>query len=179
MMTSSRSGSSTWRTFLMRRQCLRVRVLCACSSSSAGAMWTSAARTRREQADPWMAAATLVRLQQQAGRGPPRVPVPRPRWPRTRGPSATHTMTINWRLLHARGGSQALGPQEFRKTKPKNTYFNLNKSGPCFAPGIRAKKRTRPEKTGPYVFSGCVRFRARNMGTVLGPPTSISERLNI
>ena len=147
------------------------------SSSSACARRPSPARTPREQVHLRMSAATFGRLQQQAGGRPPRVPVPRPRWPRTRGPSATHTMTINWRLLHARGGSQALGPQEFRKTKPKNTYFNLNKSGPCFAPGIRAKKRTRPEKTGPYVFSGCVRFRARNVGAVLRPPKSTSERL--
>jgi hypothetical protein len=73
-------------------------------------------------------------------------------------------------------GARRLAHRNFANIK---TYFNLNKSGPCFAPGIRAKKRTRPEKTGPYVFSGCVRFRARNVGTVLGPPTSTSERLNI
>jgi hypothetical protein len=59
----------------------------------------------------------------------------------------------------------------------KNKYFKFNKYGPFFGPGIRTKKRTRPEKTGPYVFSGCVRFRARNVGAVLGPPTSTSERL--
>jgi hypothetical protein len=46
-------------------------------------------------------------------------------------------------------------------------------------PGIRAEKRPRPEKTEPYVFSGCVRFPARKVGAVLRPPTSTSERLNI
>ena len=76
-------------------------------------------------------------------------------------------------------GARRLAHRNFAKQNQKKTYFNLNKSGPCFAPGIRAKKRTRPEKTGPYVFFGCVRFRARNVGTVLRPPTSTSERLNI
>jgi hypothetical protein len=149
------------------------------SSSSACARRPSPARTPREQVDLRMSAATFGRLQQQAGRRPPRVPVPRPRWPRTRGPSATHTITINWRFAACKRWEPGAWPTGIPQKQPTHTYFNLNKSGPCFAPGIRAKKRTRPEKTGPYVFSGCVRFRARNVGTVLGPPTLASERLNI
>ena len=73
-------------------------------------------------------------------------------------------------------GARRLAHRNFAKHS-KRRYFNLNKYGLCFGPGIRTKKRTRPEKTGPYVFSGCVRFRARNVGAVLRPPKSTSERL--
>jgi hypothetical protein len=72
-------------------------------------------------------------------------------------------------------GARRLAHRNFANNSKR--YFKLNKYGPFWGPGIRTKKRTRPEKTGPYVFSGCVRFRARNVGAVLRPPKSTSERL--
>ena len=40
-------------------------------------------------------------------------------------------------------------------------------SGPIVGPGFRAENRTHPEKTAPYVLSGCVRFPARKVGAFL------------
>ena len=43
----------------------------------------------------------------------------------------------------------------------------IPESGPIFGPGFRAENRTHPEKTEPYVLSGCVRFPARKVGAFL------------